>query len=245
MLWLLLAGLGGVASQSCSVSLLAGSSTAVGYADGQASSTLFGGAEIFSPYQLLGAAVDDSGNTYVADTFNARVRRVTPSGNTSTLAGFGINAYLDDVLGTNAMFSTPSGVAVDAAGTTLFVADTGNSRIRVIDVASSAVTSLAGGWNGDVGGFFDAIGSNALFNEPQGVACRGTLTVVVADTRNSAIRSITVSTGAVVTLAGGGTGSLGYGTPGFNDGTGTSALFSFPSGVAMNAAGTVVWVAGA
>ena len=108
---------------SGNVSTLAGSGPALAFANGVGAAASF-----YYPY---GVAVGSSGTVYVADTYFHRIRLITPSGNVSTLAGSG-DAIFADGVGTAASFSQPFGVAVDSKGTSVYVADYGNNRIRMI-----------------------------------------------------------------------------------------------------------------
>ncbi|MCF6214528.1 MAG: hypothetical protein L3J45_10955, partial [Flavobacteriaceae bacterium] len=201
------------------VTTLAGSGVA-GFADGTGTAAQFN-----TPY---GVAIDASGNVYVADTGNNRIRKIIVStGAVTTLAGSGVAGFLNGI-GIGAKFSGPDGVAVDALGT-VYVADTGNQRIRKIIVSTGAVTTLAGS---GVAGFANGTGIGAQFTNPRGIAVDASGTVYVADTDNQRIRKITVSTGAVTTLA-------GSSTSGFADGTGTAAQFYYPIGIVVDASGNV------
>ena len=211
------------------VTTLAGSGSR-GYADGQGTAAIF-----HSPFGDL--AVDGSGNVYVADTNNNRIRKITPSGDVTTLAGSGRNSFNGDTAviegssyadgpGTKASFASPSGVAVDGSGN-VYVADTGNHRIRKITPGGN-VTTLAG--SGSIG-HVDGQGSEASFYEPTGVAVDESRNVYVADKGNARIRKITPS-GNVTTLAG--SGSRGYG-----EGQGTAASFAYPYGLAVDGVGNV------
>jgi sugar lactone lactonase YvrE len=177
--------------------------------------------------------VDSAGNNYVADTGNGTIRTVTPAGVVSTLAGSAGNFGSTDATGSNARFCGPQDVAVDRSGN-LYVADTANHTIRKI-TAGGVVSTLAGvaGTNG----LTDGTGSNARFNAPQGLAVDSSGTVYVADTWNHTIRKMT-SVGVVSTLA----GVAGYygdiDGNGNGDGTNT-ARFYCPSGVAVDASGSV------
>ena len=137
-------------------------------------------AKFFSP---TGVAVDAAGNVYVADLNNNRIRKITPAGVVTTLAGDGTNDYLDGV-GTAAQFASPQGVAVDAAGN-VYVADRDNNRIRKITPAG-VVTTLAG----STGGYLDGTGTAAKFNSPQGVAVDAAGNLYVADNVTHRIRQI-------------------------------------------------------
>ena len=156
------------------VSTFAG--TGPGFADG------IGTAAAFDTPSAL--AVDLLGNLYVADTGNHAIRKVSPQGVVSTLAGTGIAGFRDgDAV--QAQFHAPMGVAVDAIGR-VYVADTWNDRIRVIDV-DGRVRTLAGG---DRPGLADGAGASARFDTPVAVAVAGDGTVWVADTGNRALRAI-------------------------------------------------------
>jgi sugar lactone lactonase YvrE len=185
-----------------------------------------GAAALFNNPQ--GVAVDTANNLYVADTGNHTIRKITPGGTVTTLAGFaGVSGSLDGT-GTAATFYLPSSVAVDGAFN-VYVADTRNYTIRKITPAG-VVTTLAGS-PGQVGST-DAPagpGSVARFNNPQGVAVDPAGNVFVGDTGNHTIRTITPA-GVVSTLAG------TTGLPGSSDGIGIAASFNLPSGVALDAA---------
>lgn len=172
-----------------------------------------------------GVAVDASGTVYVADTNNHKIRKITSAGVVTTLAGSGSNGSTNGA-GTAASFRYPYSVAVDASGT-VFVADAFNHLIRQITPAG-VVTTLAG--SGSMGSA-NGTGTAASFRYPYGVAVDTSDTVYVADYSNHLIRQITPA-GVVTTLA-------GSGIAGSADGTGTAASFRQPSGVAVDASGTV------
>lgn len=170
------------------VSTLAGSAGNSGSADGTGDAARFN--------YPTGVAVDGAGNVYVADKTNNLIRKITPAGLVSTLAGVvGVSGWQDGT-GAGALFNQPQGLAVDAAGN-LYVADTGNSTIRKIS-PSGVVTTLAG--LSTIGGLKDGNGTDAWFNQPRDVAVDGSGNVYVADTGNAAIRKITPA-GLVITLA--------------------------------------------
>ena len=200
------------------VSTLAGNAT-YGFADGTGAA-----AQFLNP---TGVACDGSGNVYVCDQSNQRIRKiVAATGAVSTLAG---STYgFADGTGAAAKFLDPTGVACDGSGN-VYVADTNNNRIRRIVAATGLVSTLAGS---GTYGYADGPGAAAQFSSPTGVACDGRGNVFVADANNHRIRGIVAATGVVSTLA-------GTGTQGFADGTGISAQFNRPQGVACDASGTV------
>jgi sugar lactone lactonase YvrE len=174
-----------------------------------------------------GLAIDAEDTIYVADTFNHSIRKISPQGVVTTLAGSGTAGIQNSNTGTSSTFRFPMGVAVDYAGV-VYVADTDNNLIRKITPTGS-VTTLAG----SIGlGSQDGLGSMASFNGPCGVAVDSFGNVYVADTGNHVIRKIT-PTGAVTTVAG-----LG-GAPGFQDGTGRCARFNAPVSLTIDSNGAL------
>jgi serine/threonine-protein kinase len=174
----------------------------------------------------IAIAVNDSGNVYVVDLESFLIRKITPNGNVTTLAGGGPGVYVNGI-GTEASFSYARGVAADDSGN-VYVADSENNVIRKIS-PTGLVTTLAGSGTGlDV---VNGIGTDANFNNPYGVAVDSLGNVYVADAGNNLIRKIT-SGGFVTTLA-------GSGVQGFSNGDGENASFNFPSGVAVDDSGNV------
>jgi len=171
------------------VTTLAGSPGHAGSNDGTGSTARFSDRD-------KGIAVDRAGNMYVADTFNHMIRKITPAGAVTTLAG-SIREGSADGLGTNAAFATPWGVAIDASGV-LYVADSANHTIRKVTPAG-AVSTVAG--TAGTAGSTDGAASRALFNQPRGMAVDSAGNIYVADTGNRSLRKITPS-GLVTTLAG-------------------------------------------
>ena len=202
------------------VTTLAGLAGAPGSADGTGSVARFN-----LPNSI---AIDGSGNVYVADTFNHTIRKITPAGVVSTLAGLAENPGTSDGTGSAARFDLPFGVTADFAGN-VFAADTANQTIRKITPAG-VVTTLAGGVG--IIGSDDGLGSAARFNVPRGVAVDGAGNVYVADEGNSVMRKITPG-GAVSTLAG------LPGAQGSADGSGSTARFNQAAGIAVNSAGAL------
>jgi len=131
-----------------------------------------------------GLAIDSSGNLYVADTGNNRIRKVTPQGEVSTIAGDGAAGYVDGPAA-QARFNGPIGVAVGANGN-VFVADTYNDRLRMIS-PDGQVSTVAGA---GTPGYADGDRNNGLFDTPCGVIVTTDGSVIVADTGNDRLRKI-------------------------------------------------------
>jgi sugar lactone lactonase YvrE len=180
-------------------------------------------------YQPSGIAVDGFGNVYVADTGNSTIRKITPGGAVTTLAGYSQTTGSADGTGSAARFNYPQGVAVDEYGN-VYVADSWNNMVRKI-TPSGIVTTLAG-TAGVNGGSSDGTGSAARFNQPNGVAVDGAGNVYVADTLNNTIRRITPA--AVVTTLIGTPGAAGS-----SDGIGSGAQINSPEGVAVDVTGNI------
>jgi hypothetical protein len=141
-----------------------------------------------------GVATDTGGNVYVADNLNNSIRKITPAGAVTTLAGLTAQSGSVNGIGGAARFNNPTGLAVDAAGT-VYVADTGNQTIRKV-AAGAVVTTLAG--VGGMSGYSDT--APALFASPAGLATDAAVNVYVGDAVNSAVRKIS-PTGTVSTPA--------------------------------------------
>jgi streptogramin lyase len=203
-------------SSSGVVSTLAGSGFA-GSANGMGTAASFN-----IPW---GVAVDAAGNVYVADAANELIRKISPSGVVTTLAGGGAGRS-NNGTGTAASFNGPYGVAVDAAGN-VYVADNGNDMIRKISPLGVVSTLAGSGTKGSANG----MGMAASFNGPYGVAVDAAGNVYVADGVNNIIRKIS-PLGVVNTWAG--NGSIGS-----VNGMALAASFDIPTGVAVDAAGNV------
>jgi sugar lactone lactonase YvrE len=203
------------------VTTLAGTAGLEGSADGAGAAARFN--------NPCGVAVDGAGNVFIADARNNTIRKVTPAGAVTTLAGTAdLLSGSADGAGAVARFDNPSGVAVDGTGS-LFVVDFGNNTIRKVTPAG-VVTTLAG--TAGLEGNADGTGADARFYQPRGLAVDGAGNLFVADVGNSTIRKITPD-GVVTSLAGAG------GPYGSADGTGAAARFSMPTDVAVDGAGNV------
>jgi sugar lactone lactonase YvrE len=206
------------------VTTIAGSSESFGSTDGTGTNALFWGPQ--------GIAVNPNNPdyVYVADTGNSTIRLVSYSNQSWSVSTFAGHASIGstDSTGSAARFFWPMDIAPDGQGN-FYVADAANNTIRKI--ASNGTVSTFAGFPG-VSGSANGNGTNASFNAPQAVAVDSSGNVYVADTGNSIIREIT-SGGAVSTLAG------VAGNPGSSDGTGTSAQFNQPTGIAVNSSGDV------
>ena len=185
-------------------------------------------AKLAEPY---GIASDDAGNIYIADYRNSRIRRVTASGTISTVAGSGDTGYDGDGgPATSKRLFRPRGVAVAGDGT-LYIADTGNSRIRRVDPAGEISTFAGDGSFGSAGDGGPA--QAAQLGYPYGVAIDASGVVYIADTNNNRIRQVALD-GTISTIAGTGVPSFGG-----DGGLATLAQLSSPTGVAVDNAGTV------
>ena len=178
-----------------------------------------------------GSSSTSSGPTFTSGSVYETNAPIT----VSTIAGTVGVAGSTDATGTNARFGQPNGVIVSPDGTTLYLTDFGNSTIRAMDLASGAVTTLAG--TTGVAGNADGTGTSARFNGPHFLTTDG-INLYVPDFNNNSIRKIVIATGAVTTLAGSTAGAAGA-----VDATGTAARFSGPGAIAITPDGTALYVA--
>ena len=215
-----------VVAESGAIETVAGNGTSGFNGDGAAATS----AELNSP---SGVAVDSTGNIYIADTGNQRIREViAATGKIVTIAGNGTGGYNGDgIASTSAKLNNPYGVAVDGAGN-IYVADTSNQRIREVLVGTSIIQTIAG--NGTSGYSGDGVAATgAELNQPHGVTVDSAGNVYIADSANQRIREVLAGTGTIETAAGNGT--VGYSG---DNGTATSAELNHPYGVAVDSAGS-------
>ena len=188
-------------------------------------------APIFLP---SGIAVDAAGNLHLCDSSNNRVRRVDArTGLISTVAGNGSpGASGDGGLATAAQLNDPSGIVIDGAGN-LYIADSGNNVVRLVNANSGVISTFAGQINAN--GFYgNGVPANsALLAAPRGLALTPGGDLVIADSGNNAVRMVNIASGNIFTVAG--TGAAGYN----GEGAATSAELNDPYGVAVRSDGAI------
>ena len=212
-----------ISRSSAVVEVLAGSVS--GFADGNGTNAMFNGP--------LGLAMDADGTIIVADRLNYRLRRVTPSGNVTTIAGNGTSASTDGDVG-SATMADPNGVMVDPlTGDIYFTQGIRNADSCVRMVSGGRVGLVAGDCNSY--GTSDGNGSSATFNFPMNIAMDGSGSgMYVADLGSNRIRRVTYN-GSVRTWA-------GNGSAGWLDGVGTNAMFNGPDGMARDGISGMIYI---
>jgi Beta-propeller repeat/NHL repeat/Putative binding domain, N-terminal len=188
-----------------------------------------GSASVWGP---VGMVFDGPGNLYIADSYNARIRRVDTNGIITTFAGGGSSGLGDGGLATAATLYYPNGVAVSGSGD-VYIADTGNNRIR--KVSSGVITTIAGtgtaGYNGD-----NQPADTALISAPYGIVVDAAGNIYFADNGNNRIRKISAA-GIISTVAG--TSTTGFSGDG---GSASDALINGPFALSMDAAGSLYFI---
>ncbi|MGA9427242.1 MAG: MBG domain-containing protein, partial [Terracidiphilus sp.] len=192
------------------------------------------GAQLAAP---TGLAVDTLGYVYIADSGNARIRKVNLNGMITTFAGDGTPGYNGDSgAATSAELKYPAGLAFDSVGD-LYIADSGNNVIRMVNT-SGTITTVAGDGSAGYGG--DGLAAKkAELNQPRGAAVDSAGNLYIADTKNDFLRKVDVA-GVITTVAGSGSNGVScpFGTS-IGDGCPATSAFVQPWSVAVNGAGNL------
>ena len=184
----------------------------------------------------MGVTLDASGNIYIADKFNERVRKIDTDGNITTIAGTGYHGgyggydYNNEGPATAANLTYPASVALDCSGN-IYIADMGSETIRKIDGSGTIhcfAGTYAGGYNGD-----GIAATTAQLNSPSCVLADCSGNVYIADAWNNRVRKVTTD-GNITTIAGNGTGAYS------GDGSAaTAASLWIPNGITFDACGNL------
>lgn len=204
------------------ISTVAGNGTSGFLGDGAAATS----ARLNHP---SGIYTDASGNLYIADSDNNRIRKVLASGIISTIAGNSMGYSGDGGAATSAQLWNPTGLHVNSSGD-VFIADANNNRIRKITASTGIISTIAGGGSslGDGG-----LATNAQLSNPVGVWVDVSGNVYIADLGNYRVRKITASTGIITTIAGDGTANFS------NDGVLATSTAIDPSGISADVSGNI------
>ena len=175
----------------------------------------------------------DEQTIYLADSTSNMIRSINVATGASTIIAGSTTSGFVDGTGSSARFNVPSSLTLSPDGTTLYVTDANNNRIRKVDIATGTVTTIAGS---GVKGFADGIGTAAQFSLPCGIVITPDgQNLYVADAYNHRIRHISLADNNVTTFA-------GNATIGSTDGIGTAATFDEPRGLALSSDGTLMFV---
>jgi uncharacterized protein (TIGR03437 family) len=179
---------------------------------------------------------DQKGNLFIADQYNNRIRKISPAGVISTVAGTGVAGFSGDGgLAVNAQLNTPTGIFGDSSGN-LYIGDPGNQRIRKVN-ASGIISTLAGNGSEGYGGDGGPANQATLYNASR-VAVDASGNVYIADQSNHRIRKVTPA-GIITTFAGNGAGTPASGAFSGDGGPAVDASLNNPTAVAVNGAGVL------
>ena len=182
----------------------------------------------------IGVTKDRTGNIFIADYLNNKIRKIDLAGTITTYAGTGVQGYFGDgALATSAKLWNPTGVACDTLGN-LFITDNGNNRIRKVNASTGVITTVAGiGGSGNYNGD-NIAATGAQLNQPFGIALDKAGNIFFGDRNNHRIRKINTS-GIITAIAG--TGTAGFSG---DNGLADSAMIQYPSGgVVVDSIGNV------
>lgn len=180
----------------------------------------------------IGLAVDSAGNLYIADSTANRVRKVTPAGVISTVAGTGHAAYHGDgAAAIKADLYSPYSVAVDKANN-LYIADRNNNVVRRVQLSTGIITTVAGSSKSDGSG--DGGPATQAGIDPYSIALDKDGNLYIADYYNNRVRKVVMSTGVITTVAG--TGNMGYSG---DNGPAVGATLYGPTGIVVDPAGNI------
>jgi sugar lactone lactonase YvrE len=206
------------------VTTIAGNGSATYAGDG-------GPATAASIRQPGGIALDGSGNIYISDNFNNRIRKIDASGNISTVAGNGTGGYSGDGgAATAAMINRPMGITTDGSGN-IYFADESNHAIRKVTISTGVITTVAGT---GVGGYSTGVATMSRLRQPKDVAVDASGNIYIADWMNHRVRMVNTS-GNIVDLAGDGT--MGFSGDGY---AATAARVNKPISVWIDASGNLL-----
>ena len=177
--------------------------------------------------------VDKAGNVFIADNYNQRIRKLTPGGTLSTLAGNGTTGYAGDGgPAAAAIFNKPNGIFLDTAGN-MYITEWYNNVVRKVNATTGIINTIAGNGGGGFSG--DGGPATAAHMETPGAACTDAAgNLYIPDYGNHRIRKVTTATGIISTIAGNGTN--GYSGDG---GAATAAKLAYPVSLCLDAAGNI------
>jgi sugar lactone lactonase YvrE len=187
-----------------SYSIFAGTGFSAGFADGTGAAARFNG--------ITGITIDSSNNLYASDTGNNTIRKITPAGVVTTIAGTARSSGSTDAAGSSARFNSPWDIDIDAAGN-LYIADRGNNSIRKLTLSGATYTASTIAGSAGSPGSTDGTGSAARFNTPTGLAVDASGNIFVTDTGNNTIRRLAYVPPTTITIEVDGTDSATVSAP--------------------------------